>query len=248
MGEQKDTSINQWSMSRLNTYEECPRRAFLAYVKKIPEPDRGQPPLDKYPTGEWPHERGDRVHRELEAFVRGLGDLPKEAEHFRPSLEGLRNLYAEDSNQVILEEMWGLTKTWEPCDPFGETVWARLKMDAMVLSGDTGLAIDYKTGKRKFNEIKHGEQLILYVISAFIKYKQLDKIVGELWYIDQKEIHRREYTRSQAMHFIKNFDIRAHTMCEDEDFTPKPSTWNCRFCPYGPGENKTNDCPVGIEV
>lgn len=247
MGEHKDT-IQQWSMSRLNTYEECPRRAYFSFVKKIPEPDRGPPPLSKYPSGEWPHERGDRVHRELEAYVKGIGDLPKEAEYFRPSLEGLRNMYAQSPDKVILEQMWGFTQNWEPCDPFGSSVWGRLKMDVFVISDSTGVAIDYKTGKRKFNEIKHGEQLILYVINAFLKYKELDKIVGELWYIDQQDIHRREYTRSQAMHFIKNFDVRAHALCEDAEFTPKPSTWNCRFCPYGPGEDKTGHCEVGVEV
>jgi len=235
--------ISQWSMSRLNIYEECPRRAFYQYIEKVPEPERGAPPNGV----EWPNDRGTRVHDELEAYVKGLGELPEEAEFFEPSLKSLRAMAAEQPQSVILEEMWGITRSWEICGPFEENTWGRIKMDALVLSDDHGIAIDYKTGKRKYNEVNHGEQLVLYVIGSFLKYPQLQKITGELWYLDQKELHRREYTRTQAMHFIKNFDTRAVSMCEDTEFNPNPSRWNCRFCPFGPGENKTNHCEVGIK-
>lgn len=240
----KAETISQWSMSRLNVYEECPRRAFFAYTKKIPEPDRGTPPNGK----EWPNDRGTRVHDEMEQYVKGLSEMPPEAEFFAPSLKALRNIAAERPQDVILEQMWGITTNWEICGPFDDVTWGRIKMDALVLDGEHGVAIDYKTGKRKYNEVKHGEQLVLYVIGSFLKYPQLQTITGELWYLDQHEKHEREYTRNQAMHFIKNFDTRAIALCEDKEFHPKPSTWSCRFCPYGPGENKTNHCEAGIQV
>ena len=38
---------------------------------------------------------------------------------------------------------------------------------------------------------------------------------------------------------------------EDQVFSPRPSAWNCRFCPYGPEDtsnkwvNKSGACPHG---
>jgi CRISPR/Cas system-associated exonuclease Cas4 (RecB family) len=234
-------------MSKLNVYEECPKRAYLAYVEKIPEPNRGSPPLDKYASGEWPHERGERVHKHIENFVRGIdNELLKEVKDFKEHIEILRILFQEGN--VELEQMWGITKGWESCGGFSEDTWARLKLDACVVRDKTAIVIDYKTGKRKFNEVKHGEQLIFYVIATFLKYSDIENVVGELWYIDQDSIFQRKYRRQQALNFIRNFNDRALTMTTDQHFIPRPSTWNCRFCPYGRGKinnvDKTGHCEV----
>lgn len=243
--------ITTWSMSRLNVYEECPKRAYYAYVEKVPEPDRLAPPPDKYPTGEWPHERGERVHQHIENFIRGVDtEFASEVKHFEDHIEMLKVLFQEGN--VELEQMWGITRGWEFCDGFAEDVWARLKLDACIVRNDTAVIVDYKTGKRKFNEVKHGEQLIFYVIATFLKFPDVQNVTGELWYIDQDSILQRKYRRNQALNFIRNFNDRALVMTTDQDFIAKPSTWNCRFCPYGRGKingvDKTGHCNVSQDI
>lgn len=38
------TKIDAWSYSRLSTFEQCKLRAKLAYIDRIPEPERPLPP------------------------------------------------------------------------------------------------------------------------------------------------------------------------------------------------------------
>ena len=44
---------------------------------------------------------------------------------------------------------------------------------------------DYKTGKRRGNEIKHTDQGIVYVIGAMMRYPEIEYAQVEFWYTDE---------------------------------------------------------------
>lgn len=101
--------INSWSHSRLVQFESCPRRAYLLYDARIPEPERSLPPGKT----EHANDRGTRVHEACERFVRGEGELPVEAAtHFTHEFNALRELYQE--GRVSLEGEWAMNQAWEP--------------------------------------------------------------------------------------------------------------------------------------
>lgn len=127
--------------------------------------------------------------------------------------------------------------------------WLRLKLDALVfLSPVEAVAIDYKTGKKFGNEIKHGEQLQLYQLVTFLRYPALELVHTELWYLDVDDLTRRTFTREQGMLFKRPMDKRGRGITSCTKFPANPNVYSCKWCPYGerPDGNGTGDCKQGV--
>lgn len=127
--------------------------------------------------------------------------------------------------------------------------WLRLKLDAMVMHDKrTATVIDFKTGKKFGNEIKHAQQLQLYQLITFLRYPELETVYAELWYLDQNEITSQRYTRDQGMRFKATFEKQGNAVTTTTVFPPNPNAFSCRWCPYKPVElGGTGHCLVGVK-
>jgi RecB family exonuclease len=225
-------TIKAWSHSRLGVFEQCPLRAKLAYIDRIPEPPRPLPPG----KSEHANDRGTRVHDAGELFVKSKQnmELIPELRAFKPEFQALRELYRQ--GKVSTEGEWGYDRDWNPIAWADPKVWLRMKLDAMVkISKTHAVVIDYKTGKKFGNEVKHGEQGQLYQLGTFLRYPELQVIDVEFWYTDQDEITHMQYRREQGLRFFRNFDTRGKAVTTATDFPAKPNIMACRWCPYNDG-------------
>jgi hypothetical protein len=243
--------INAGSHSRLSVFESCNLRARLQFVDKIPEPTR--PPL---PAGkEYPDARGTRVHQETDAFIKGNTDaFPIEALAFKDHLTMAQGLYAD--GKAAGESSWCFDANWNPLiDPFTyqppnwnifHQIRFRIKPDLVITANkEEALVVDYKTGKRYGNEMKHGEQLELYSIGAFIQYPTLETVTAELWYFDIQDLVSLTFTKAEASRRLQSWDMRNKIMMDTREFPPMPNMETCRWCPYGPA--KSGHCKDGIQ-
>jgi hypothetical protein len=233
--------IPTWSFSRLSVFEQCKFRAKLAYVDKIPEPERPLPP------GKLEHanDRGSRIHDGAEMYVRGKGPFLPEMEKFRPEFEALKRLF--DAGKVSLEGEWGTNRNWEPCAWSGPETWQRLKIDALIFLSDyEAVVVDYKSGGKFGKEVTHNEQCQLYQLVTFLRYPKLESITTELWYTDKDELTSHTYTRQQGLRFRSNWDRRGNAMTTATEFPANPNKYSCQWCPYKVGENKTGHCERGV--
>lgn len=231
--------ITSWSHSKLQDFEKCKFLAWLKHDQKIPEPERPLPPGKT----EHANDRGTRVHDSCENYVAGNTDelTPEAALHFGPQIDLLRVLHAE--GMVSLEGEWGLSQEWEVA-PW-KTAWLRLKLDAMVFwSRDYATVIDYKTGKRFGNEMKHAEQLQLYALAAFMRNPHLEIVEAELWYLDLGEVTTMRFLRSQALRFRTGYHRRGLALTSCVDFPANPNKHSCKWCQYGPWNG--GQCQVGV--
>ena len=142
--------------------------------------------------------------------------------------------------------MWCYDLNWEVCSADDwNNIYFRIMTDATVFHTKTNATvIDYKTGRKYGNEIKHGQQAQLYQLGGFLRYPDLEEITTEIWYLDQNEISSMEFTRNQGMRFFKYWDGHMKDMINETEFKPTPNVFSCRWCPYKPG--KSGDCSVGI--
>ncbi len=128
--------------------------------------------------------------------------------------------------------------------------WLRLKLDAMVMHSEThATVIDFKTGRKFGNEIKHGEQLSLYQLVTFLRYPKLEHVTAELWYLDQKpgeNITSVQFTRAKGLKYQSNFDRRGHKLTTATDFPPNPNVHSCQWCQYGPWNG--GQCQDGVRA
>lgn len=230
--------ISSWSHSKLGDFEKCKFLAWLKHDQKIPEPERPLPPGKT----EHANDRGTRVHTACEEYVNGSQDeMIPEMLKFADHLTVLRTLYKD--GLVSLEGEWGIDREWNVAD--WRTAWQRAKLDAMVFHSDTeATIIDYKTGRKFGNEIKHGEQLMLYQLLAFMRYPKLERVHAALWYMDHGEVTERLFTRSQGLRFKDNFHRRGAAITDCTAFPPNPNVHSCKWCPYGP--KGTGHCAVGV--
>lgn len=234
--------LKTWSYTRLSVFEECPFRAELAYVQKVPEPQR---PL---PRGKSEHanDRGSRIHEVCEHYVIGKSDVTTpEMDHFLKDFNELRD--AKQEGRVFCEEEWGFDKDWTPTETWNDSnTWARIKLDAVLINPDerSAVVIDYKTGKKFGNEFKHGQQCQLYAIAAFIRFPNISVVRTELWYLDQKVKTIVFYRREDIGRLMANFTKRAIALTECTEFFPKPSLHACKWCPYG--AKGTGHCSDGV--
>ena len=104
--------------------------------------------------------------------------------------------------------------------------------------------IDYKTGKRFGNEVKHGEQVNLYGLLTFLRYPELKRVHVELWYLDIDELAWRTFDRDDALRFKAAFHRRGTALTDCEVWPPNPNKFSCHWCPYGP--DGTGHCTVGV--
>lgn len=232
--------ITTWSYSRLAVFEGCKFRAQLQYGQKIPEPERPLPPGKT----EHANDRGTRLHTDAELYVKGEIPFNPELGRFQVEFEALQRLYA--AGKVSLEGDWATNFDWEPTGWTGPDTWQRLKLDAMVLlSPHEAVVIDYKSGKRFGNEVKHAEQTQLYAVNTFLRYPDLEEITTELWYLDQDELISTTYQRHRALRFRAAWHRRASAMTTAIEFPPNPSKWTCVYCPYSTKEGGTGHCEKG---
>lgn len=235
--------LKTWSHSRINVFETCKRRAKLAYIDKIPEPKRPLPPGKT----EHANDRGTRLHDAAEKFIKGGVELVPELHKFHKEFHKARTLY--ERKQASTEGDWGFDRNWNPVAWMSSDVWCRIKCDLVVLMDKhTAITIDYKSGKRFGNEIKHGEQMQIYTIGTLFRWPGVTHVTTELWYLDLDEIVSITYRRDQGMRLINNYERRADLMTICEDFPPSPSRFACKWCPYKPVEyGGTGHCPDGVE-
>lgn len=223
-------TIKSWSFSRLSTFESCAYRARLQWLDKIPD---NQPKLAA--------DRGTAIHQEAEDYVTGKSPITRNLEKFFDDLSSL----AEHSTagRVICEEEWAFDRNWNSTD--WAAGWLRLKCDAVCFLTEQHIAvIDYKTGKRFGNEVKHAEQLALYAVCAMLRYPNVEKVTAELWYFDQDELASFVMKRSQLLRYLKLFDRRGIALTGETAFKPNPNRESCKYCPYGP--DRQGDCKFGV--
>lgn len=224
------SDIKSWSYSRLLDYEACPLRAKLKYVDRIP--------VESGVAAD----RGTAIHLQAEQFVKGeITTLPSTLALLSENFHKLRDLYA--AGQVSLEGEWGFDDEWMPTDY--RTARLRVKADAVVHVSDThAVVIDYKTGRKDGNEVKHGEQVQLYAIAVLIRHPELQAVTVELWYTDKDDITICHYTRMQALRYVQSFQSRASRMLEAKSFPANPTIHTCKWCSFSPA--KGGQCAYGV--
>jgi len=217
--------ITQWSLSRLQTYEQCPAKAKFAYIDKIPYV-RGPAQI-----------RGDEIHKEAEAFLTGrLRKLPDSLKHYEVEFRRCREANKDPEAQLFVEQQWGFRVDWSPTEWFGKDVWGRMIADMVIVHDGHVKVEDHKTGKHYDN---HDEQLEINAVVALHRFPECETASGHIWYLDhpQSELPELtvEFSRADLPRLERKYERRVKPMLADKRFAPRPG-WYCKFCDYSKGK------------
>lgn len=209
--------VEAWSYSRYADYKQCPAKFMYKHLKKLPDP------------GNAAMNRGNTIHKMAEDFIRAKIDIPPELESVRRELE-----YCRD-NMAVAEESWGFRNDWGWIGRpgwFGADVWFRAKTDVRLLyEDDTLLLIDWKTGKKYFD---NEQQIELFALAGFRRFPNVTEVDTRLLYTDadpdDNEI-QRVYKVKELEAIQRDWTKRVVPMFKDRRFAPTPSG-KCGWCPY----------------
>lgn len=224
-----------WSYSRWKLYDECPLKAKLKNLDKLPEPYA--PAM----------ERGKLVHEGLEHYIKGItARLPKEypLDAFGALYKDLRKKRKKNPQSVTVEGEWAFRADWSECGWYDSDCWLRVKIDcaAVEIVGDTVTAVvlDWKTGNFWAPGVdEYKMQLDLYGLAMLLKFKAYKNVTvtPALVYVDHGIRHEvGSYTMADLPRLQKEWAGRAKPMLADKRFAAKPSS-RCKRCTYSADKN-----------
>jgi CRISPR/Cas system-associated exonuclease Cas4 (RecB family) len=226
--------VKSTSFSRASDYEKCKLQFKLKHIDKIPDP---APPL---PEGqEYPMERGTRLHTLAENFIKNpMMRLPEELRSLERWLTHFQKLYQK--NMVECEQGLGFDENWRQVSP---TDWAncryRMVADVVLRPSDKIICIvDWKSGKKENNEIKHHQQLMEYACCFALIDPDIQLFYPKVGYIDLPEGENtleKSFTREQVLRAFPRMKKRHEAVLNARIFPAEPSQFACRFCPYKAG-------------
>lgn len=205
------------SYTAIKLYETCPYRYFQEKVAKtVPYVQTEAAAL------------GDRVHKELEAYILNDGNykLSEEAAKYEKLVQGLHALPGKKYVETKMAMNWKVEKV----EYFGKNVWIRGQFDFMAVDGDYAKMIDYKTGSDKYPDVG---QLELMSTLAFLHFPELQHVDASLLFINKNSIAKASFSRAKMPAYIDKWMNRSIPIVKATELREWPARRNnlCKWCP-----------------
>jgi len=208
-----------WSYSSIKTFDQCPRKYYHLKVLK-----------DVKDSGNEATIYGQEVHKACEDYVKDDVEIPEKFAYVRGVVEAIKRMDGDKHTELKL----GVKKVeggYEPCKFLGKDVWWRGIADVVVIRGDTGYSLDYKTSKNaRYADTK---QLDLVAAGLFVHFPQLKKVKSGLLFVVSNEFIHKEHFVEQRDEYFDTFKDQLDRL----DSAEVSGVWNaktgplCKFCP-----------------
>jgi hypothetical protein len=205
----------KWSYSGLKDYSNCPKQYNEVKVLKN---------FTKQPTEQMLY--GTQVHSALEDYVKDGTPLAKNYQRFQKQLDPLRDM----PGTKYPEYRMALTFDRTPCTFGAKDYWVRGIADLLVVDGDQGFIVDYKTGSSKYPDPK---QLQLMALMAFAHFPQLNHVKAGLLFVVHEHFITSEYEREKIDEYWQDFywNLERLRLSHENNSWPSNPTPLCSWCP-----------------
>ena len=203
----------KWSFSSLKDYVNCPRQyAEIKVLKRF----------EKRPTPQMLY--GTAVHKALEDYVGEGKPLPDDYQRYASQLDPLRDMEGEKYPEFRM----AVDFDRQPCK--WTKYWVRGIVDLLVVDGEMGFIVDYKTGSNRYPDPK---QLKLMALMTFAHFPHVNKIKAGLLFVMHESFMDEEYSRDQIPKLWNYFSAdleRLNISYENDVWNPNPTPL-CGWCP-----------------
>lgn len=211
--------MTTWSYSSLKTFEQCAKKYYHLKVLKDVKDEGSEATI-----------YGNEAHKAAEDYVSAGTPLPARFSYMQKTLDALLAIPGEKYCELKLGVELSDTG-YLPCEFFGEEVWWRGIADLLIINGDTGYLVDYKTSKNaKYADTK---QLDILAAAVFTRFPQLRKLKSALAFVVSNEFVKKEHTSDLRKSYFATFTPELDRLSVAED----TGVWNansgplCKFCP-----------------
>lgn len=211
--------MTTWSYSSLKTFEQCAKKYYHLKVLKDVKDEGSEATI-----------YGNEAHKAAEDYVSAGTPLPARFSYMQKTLDALLAIPGEKYCELKLGVELSDTG-YLPCEFFGEEVWWRGIADLLIINGDTGYLVDYKTSKNaKYADTK---QLDILAAAVFTRFPELRKLKSALAFVVSNEFVKKEHTSDLRKSYFATFTPELDRLSVAED----TGVWNansgplCKFCP-----------------
>jgi hypothetical protein len=211
--------MTAWSYSSLKTFQQCPKKYYHLKVAKDIKDDGSEATI-----------YGQEIHKAAEDFVKDGTPIPEKFAFIKPVVEALNRIEGEKHTEIQL----GVTNNGgklAPCGFFDKGVWYRGIADLLIINGDEGFLVDYKSSKNaKYADLK---QLDLLAAAVFLHYPEVTKLKSALLFVVSNEFVNKEHNSQHKLAYFEHvrYDL------ERLETAMKTGVWNavsgplCGWCP-----------------
>ena len=205
----------KWSYSGLKDFVNCPRQYNEVKVLKR---------YEKKATVEMRY--GTQVHSALEDYVKEGKPLAKNYEHFGKQLDPLRDMEGDKYPEYRM----ALTINRQPCTFGAKDYWVRGIADLMVVDGDQGYIVDYKTGSNRYPDPK---QLQLMALMGFEYFPEVTHFKAGLLFVAHNDFVTSEYQREKIDKYWDDFapSLQRLQLSYENGVWQENPTPLCGWCP-----------------
>ena len=208
------SKLTAFSYSRLNSYEDCPKKYHAVSVaKSVKEPETEHTTF------------GTEVHLAFAEYFKKGKPLPLHMQQYTKFLAAIKAY----PGVFITEQKLAINAAYEATGWFDDDVYCRIISDLTILNGPNAIMWDWKTGKIKddFTQLKLAGAVM------FLLVPELQKIVLAYLWTKNKKITKQVMTRDE-MPGVWNALLPRIQRYQDAhvslEFPPKPG-YLCRYCP-----------------
>lgn len=203
-----------FSYSRLNAYEQCPKKFHaISVAKTIKEEETS---MMSY---------GTELHKAFADFFKDGKKLPLHMQQYTKLLTQIKAA----PGTFITEQQLAINDKYEATGWFDKDVYCRIISDLTILNDKVAVMIDHKTGKISSDFM----QLKLAAAVMFLLVPELEKIVMCYLWTKTKEITRQTMTRDEMPGVWNDLLPRIQRYQDahvSQDWPARPS-YLCRYCP-----------------
>lgn len=204
-----------WSFSRIDTFENCPRKFYeLNIAKSVP-----------YKQSDEARD-GDIQHKEFEAYFKYNKPLGPDSVQFQPVVDKFKNLPGEK----YIETDLSLRRDFVPCKTNDwNNVWFRNRADFVSVYGDTAIAADWKFGKPRDDE----RQAELTALSLFQYHSHINTVRFVYVYLRHSKLNPVTYYRTNIGRMWNGWIEKVNKLERAKQRDEWPATPNplCGWCP-----------------
>lgn len=212
--------IVSWSYSRLNNFEQCPKKFWHLSVQK-----------DFKETESEDMKYGKKLHKALEMRIGHGRKLPSEFSYLEP----IAAKFADAAGTKLVEQQMAINDSFEPVEWFAKNAWCRSIVDLAIISPPRAVIVDWKTGKQS-NDFT---QQRLAAAMFFLFHPEVNDIDLMYYWIKDRQHSVQSLSRNDAKHVWRPLvdRVRHYTRAHMETrFPPRPSGLCKKHCPV-------KDCP-----
>jgi CRISPR/Cas system-associated exonuclease Cas4 (RecB family) len=214
-----------WSYSSLKTFQQCPKKYYHLKVAKDVKDDGSEATI-----------YGKELHKVAEDYVRDNVPIPERFKFIQKTVDALKNIPGEKHTEIEL----GVTNTGgklSACGFYDKDAWYRGIADLLIINGDEGYLVDYKSSKNaKYADLK---QLDLLAAAVFIHFPDIKSLKSALIFVVSNEFVNKEHSSQHKLAYFEHvrFDL------ERLEVAMKTGVWNavssplCGWCPVKTCQN-----------